>query len=125
MAVDTDKLAAAGSAAMSGASLAAKVPVPGSALVGAAVGFGASILMSNKMEKDAEKEAERVEKELAAQEQQAGQLAVRQDKEAQARSTMASATGRVIGGPVPDVLIDAAGSGTSYDAFKARTFPSG
>ena len=124
MAVDTDKLAAAGSAAMTGASIG-KFAGPIGMGVGAAVGFGASILMSNKMEKDAEKEAKRVEKELADQEQQANQLAVRQDKEAQARSTMASATGRVIGGPVSDVLIDAAGSGTSYDAFKARTFPSG
>ena len=124
MAVDTDKLAAAGSAAMTGASIG-KFAGPIGMGVGAAVGFGASILMSNKKEKDAEKEAKRVENELADQEQQANQLAVRQDKEAQARSTMASATGRVIGGPVSDVLIDAAGSGTSYDAFKARTFPSG
>lgn len=56
-------------------------------------------------------------------EKKAAALATRQSMKEKADATKASAMGKIIGGPVDDILYEAASTGVGYENFKRRNFP--
>ena len=128
---DPDALKAGASAGLSagakGAAVGMQAGGPIGAVVGAGLGMTAGFIGGSLLQKKNQKEMEEMEAETEAAlekaEKQQAQLMTRQAKQAEADAVKASAMGKIIGGPVDDILYDAASTGVGYENFKRRNFP--
>lgn len=108
---------------MSGAAAGSAIlPGPGTA-IGAAVGLVGGFVLGASMEKRMKEEQKELDADIAKSEKEAAQFALQAAKQSEAAATKASATGKLLGGPVPDVVLEAVATGTGYDAFKRSNFP--
>jgi phage tail tape-measure protein len=112
--------------AATGASLGAAVggPVaPITAVAGAIAGAAGGFFYGRNLEKQRQEDEAEAESALDELEKEGLELARRQSKQAEAAAQRASAQGKILGGPVDDIVFEAASTGANLEGFKRRNFP--